>query len=213
MDKLQQSLLNAKRFMNHNALNGPTKNTPREPSTISEDRMMQMPPNFNIKDTAITPPVTQQMSMTPKSQMSKDAILSSRLPDAIKKAMIENPIPDPIPANTLSPQFINEVSKKMNSKEYSIDEMRATSNSNVLTDTGTTIIEDPPASNYTDPIPPLSYTPEASSLKEVIKECLTEILQEENLLVEQKTIKEHLQLRVGNKIFTGTLKSVKTIKK
>jgi hypothetical protein len=155
--------------------------------------------------------------MTPKSQMSKAAIMGSKLPDAIKKAMIDNPIPDPIPANTLSPQFINEVSKKMNSKEYSIDEMRATSNSNVLGNTTSTPIEASPP-QYTDPIPPLSYaqpaaTPDSSSLKEMIKECLTEILNEENLLVEQKTLKEHLQLRVGNKIFTGTIKSVKTLKK
>ena len=50
MDKLQQSLLNAKRFMNHGALNAPSKNTPREISPITEAATMEMPPNVNIKE-------------------------------------------------------------------------------------------------------------------------------------------------------------------
>lgn len=209
-DKLQQSLLNAKRFMNHNALNGPTKNIPRESSSMSETRTMNVPPNLNINESTIPPASTSQMSMTPKSQMSKEAILNSKLPDAIKKAMIDNPIPDPTPTGTLSNNFINEVSKKMNSPQYSINEMRATSNSNVQTtpSRSSTIIKDP-----IPPLAPPTNISDSASLKETIKECLTEILKEENLLLEHKNLSENLQLRVGNKIFTGSIKTVRTIKK
>jgi hypothetical protein len=150
--------------------------------------------------------------------MTKESILNSKLPDAIKKAMLENPIPDPTPAGTLSPDFINEVSKKMNSPQYSINEMRATANSNISTSTiptpnkmGRSIKKQ----QNIDPIPslsPLNKMP-SSDLKSTIKECLKEIMAEENLLVEQKNLKETLQLRVGNKIFSGTIKSVRTIKK
>ena len=213
MDKLQQSLLNAKRFMNNDALSAPTNSRTSIPtSDLSQERVppqMNMPSNINIKESAIPAPQTSQISMTPHSQMSKEAILNSKLPDAIKKAMIENPIADPTPEGTLSPNFINEVSKKMNSPQYSINEMRATSNSNMST---------PPtkvSQVSKDPIPPLTPPPlqESSTLKETIKECLQEILKEENLLVEQKNITENLQLRVGNKIFTGNIKSVRTLKK
>ena len=216
MDKLQQSLLDAKRFMNHNALNSPSGTKQSMSSAPIETPTMEMPPNININESSI--PTTPQMSMTPKSNMTKEAILSSKLPDAIKKAMLENPIPDPTPTGTLSPDFINEVSKKMNSPQYSINEMRATSNSNIQTSTIPTpnkMGREIKKQQNIDPIPslsPLNDIP-SSDLKSTIKECLKEIMVEENLLVEQKNLKETLQLRVGNKIFSGTIKSVRTIKK
>ena len=52
-----------------------------------------------------------------------------------------------------------------------------------------------------------------SSLKKVIKECVKEVISENDLLIEKTNIKENLQLRVGNKIFIGNIKSVKTVKK
>jgi hypothetical protein len=217
MDKLQQSLLNAKRFMNHGALNAPSKNTPREISPITEAATMEMPPNVNIKENLLSSlpssDTSSQMSMTPKSNMTKDAILKSKLPNAIKEAMIRNPIPDPTPSGTLSPDFINEVSKKMNSPQYSINEMRATSNSSVTSSHVNTppLRESITPPTHNDPIPPL-HTPSSSSLKDTIKECLKEILKEENIIVEHKNLKENLQLRVGNKIFTGSIKSVRTVK-
>lgn len=215
LDKLQQSLLNAKRFMKHDAMNSSSKNTPREISPVTESTTMERQPNIkeNLLSSIPSSDTPSQMSMTPKSNMTKDAILKSKLPNAIKEAMIRNPIPDPTPAGTLSPDFINEVSKKMNSPQYSINEMRATSNSSV---TSSNVNAPPLTESITphtnnDPIPPL-HTPSSSSLKDTIKECLKEILKEENIIVEHKNLKENLQLRVGNKIFTGTIKSVRTIK-
>mgnify|MGYP003642993339 CR=1 FL=1 len=74
--------------------------------------------------------------------------MSSHLPDAIKKMMIDNPIPDPIPTPNLSEEFINNVSKKMNSKEYSVDNMRNNSNSNVISENNVKV-------KSKDPIPEL----------------------------------------------------------
>jgi len=38
-------------------------------------------------------------------------------------------------------------------------------------------------------------------------------MNEENLLIESKNINENLQIRVGNKIFSGNIKSIKSVKK
>lgn len=205
MDKLEQSLLNAKRFMEHDAFKASTPKSSmpsiREPEIV-EPIMAHQIPNMNINESSI-PSAVPQMTMAPKSQITTESILNSKLPDAIKQVMLDTPIPDPIPDNTLSPQFINEVSKKMNSQEYSVNNMRATANSNARKES-------------IDPIPtliPETHTINSSSLKETIKECLKEILEEENLIIESKNLKENLQLRVGNKVFTGTIKNVKTIKK
>ena len=60
----------------------------------------------------------RQPNMNPKANMSKEAIMKSGLPDAIKKAMIQNPIPDPVPAPNLSESFMDKVSQKMNSEHF-----------------------------------------------------------------------------------------------
>ena len=64
-----------------------------------------------------------------------------------------------------------------------------------------------------DPIPTLGESNlDRNSLKETLRECLMEILKEEKILMETTNVKENLQLRVGNKIFTGNIKNVKTVK-
>jgi len=104
----------------------------------------------------------------------------------------------------------------MNSENFSVDNMRATSNSSLKSTesfSSPTLNESPQDS----PIPPITENFSTGlnydSLKKVIKECVKEVITENDLLVEKSNIKENLQLRVGNKIFIGNIKSVKTVKK
>ena len=156
-------------------------------------------------------PTPSTPNMNPKANMSEESIRNSKLPDAIKQAMIDNPIPDVSPTPNLSESFMDKVSQKMNSEQYSVQNMRTTANSNV----GKINI---PTRNVVkeskDPIPSPFETPSVDSdlLKDTIKECIKEIMVEENILMESKNIKENLQIRVGNKIFTGNIKSIKSIK-
>lgn len=200
MKDLEQSLLNAKKFMEHGAMNkgGSKRDVPTNSNIPSNLQEAQLP---NVS-------VPRQPNMNPKANMSKEAIMKSALPDAIKKAMIQNPIPDPVPSGNLSESFMDKVSKKMHSEEYSVGNMRNTANSDV---SAPKIVNSQDAS--TDPIPTLGESNlDRNSLKETLRECLMEILKEEKILMETTKMKENLQLRVGNKIFTGNIKSVKTVK-
>ena len=109
---------------------------------------------------------------------------------------------------------MKEVAQKMNSQDYSIEGMRQQSNSNMKT---------PLMENNTQPspIPPPSSSQvsiESSSIKSEIKSLIKESLDElieakiNKALLGSTNIKENLQLRVGNKLFTGKLSKVKTLK-
>jgi len=207
MKDLEQSLLNARKFMDHNAMNtSGDKRKMSTPQTTKNNLQEAQLPNIGA-------PTSRQPNMNPKANMSKEAIMKSGLPDAIKKAMIQNPIPDPVPTPNLSESFMDKVSAKMNSPEYSVGNMRNKANSNVSNNTN----ELPPlttaSENSSDPIPTLGGSDlDRNYLKETIKECIKEVMKEEKVLLESKNIKENLQLRVGNKVFTGSIKSIKTIK-
>ena len=206
MKNLEQSLLNAKKFMEHEAMN----NKGSMPRRNIQTESVQTVPEMNIPQ--------QRMggnpNMNPKANMSKESIMNSRLPDAIKKAMIDTPIPDINPIPNLSESFIDKVSQKMNSDEYSVNGMRNTANSNVSRASRITqpVINEQ-KSNDPIPSPFINESINTDSLKDTIKECIREIMKEENLIMESKNIKENLQIRVGNKIFTGNIKSIKSVKK
>ena len=128
MKNLEQSLLNAKKFMEHEAMNKKsTGNTvPRDIQT--ESVKVPTPSNTN---NGMSIPSPKTPNMNPKANMTEESIRNSRLPDAIKQAMIDTPIPDVSPTPNLSESFMEKVSQKMNSKEYSVQNMRNTANSNV----------------------------------------------------------------------------------
>ena len=208
MKNLEQSLLNAKKFMEHKAMNNNRQG--RVTPNVQTESVTVPPQNTQASQMSI--PTSSSPNMNPKAMMTEESIRNSRLPDAIKQAMIDSPIPDVSPTPNLSESFMEKVSQKMNSEEYSIQNMRNTANSNInKVSIPTTQIKE---NKSTDPIPsPFeSSSVDINSLKETIKECIKEIMVEENLLMESKNIKENLQIRVGNKIFVGNIKSIKSVK-
>ena len=233
-NKLQQSLLNAKRFMQHDKLNvssnktftttdeRPVTNSGKNSPLVKDFKTPQATYNIpdNITESAPPPtaPIPKPMNMNPHSGLNEERIKSSNLPPEIKKLMIENPIQDPSGAGgaMLNDNFINKVSEKMKSDEFSINKMRSTSNNNIGS-MPKNIKKNTTQKTKSSPIPAInenfSSSLDYSSLKKVIKECVKEVISENDLLIEKTNIKENLQLRVGNKIFIGSIKSVKTIKK
>ena len=152
-------------------------------------------------------------NLTPHASITEESINNSRLPDAIKEAMISHPIPDIQSQSNLNPDFIDRVSKKMNDTDYTIQGMRNTANPTLQEP----LRESQPKVKKS-PIPSPNATVDSNDLKNEIKTLISESLDEliENkvnkMLMTSTNIKETIHFRVGNKLFTGKISKVKTIK-
>lgn len=117
-----------------------------------------------------------------------DAVKKSKLPDAIKKLMLENPIQQPQqPSVTLSDDLIEKASKLMGTKKQvePVRESKSVNSSNI----------------------------DYSQLSKLVKESVKEILEQNGLLIEsvEKT-NDVFSFRVGSHVFEGKVTKVKKIK-
>ena len=204
LTSLQQSLINAKKVMNKvDGGNVPSGNMSLPQGNINE-ALTQLPQNV-----AQLPNVENGMSearrdMSPKSNMTEDRINNSKLPDAIKRLMISNPIPD-VPMGSsmgLSEEFIGGVKEAMNKQDIPTSSHRL-------------------EQTITESIIPTSTKNKMtkSSLKSIIKESVKELIDDVvtnkiNESVNMKTdTNENFSFRVGDKIFYGKITSTKQVKK
>ena len=199
---LEQSLINAKRVMNKVEDTGFTKGDSR----LSSTQNTISSPNINMESVQSHIPQAQQSlsnstpNLNPKANLTEERINKSNLPDAIKNAMINNPIPD-IPFNGggagLSEEFLSGVKNQMDKQGIP---------------TSPTTISQP--SQQQNIIPPLKNTVTkkltSSNLKSLIKESVKELLDETIGL--KKNSNENFQFRVGDRIFYGKITSSKSVK-
>ena len=188
---LQQSLINAKKVMNKVDSGSFSKtggDTPRRINMPTE--------NTNLTTEQVIPqaPVQSQspVNLNPKSQITEDKIKNSNLPDAIKQAMIDNPIPE-IPFNgglTLNDDFVAGVKEQVQKQNIP---------------TSSTMVEQssPVTNTKTKKIT-------SSNLKSIIKESVKELLDETIGLKQESD--ENFQFRVGDRIFYGKITSSKSVK-
>lgn len=141
-------------------------------------------PTYNI------PPVNEKPSLTTNQPPSEDAIKKSKLPDEIKKLMLENPIRQPqMNGPVLSDEVIAGATRLMGTNKKTINESQNNPQK-------TSVSED---------------------LKQIIKETVREVIKEElqktGMITEntQKT-NEQLTLRVGNHLFEGKILKIKKVK-
>jgi len=118
--------------------------------------------------------------------LTEDRIQKSKLPDEIKRLMIEHPIQKPESYNpTLSNDIIEKAAKLMNNNKNNVVENKKV--------------------NYTNS--------QNNDLKSLIRETLEEILQENGLLTESETKSNDLfTFRVGKHIFEGKISKIKKVK-
>ena len=189
---LQQSLINAKKVMGKVesgdfSRGNSTLPTSQIPS-INEHNLppvQQLPQIPQADDKA-------RRDLAPKKHMTEDKIRNSNLPDAIKQAMIDNPIPE-IPFNGnvgLSEDFVAGVKEQMHKQ-------------NIPTSNG---IPQPTTSTTN----PRTKKITSSNLKSIIKESVKELLDETIGL--KKESDENFQFRVGDRIFYGKITSSKSVK-
>jgi hypothetical protein len=124
---------------------------------------------------------------------SKDKILNSKLPDAIKQLMIEHPIDQPQQTQvTLTDDLIEKAARLMNLEK------------NPIVETTT---------NKKNVIPQQQSIPASPDLRKMLKEVVTEVLTEKGLIHEsEQGTQQNVQIKVGNHIFEGKILKIKKVK-
>lgn len=134
-------------------------------------------------------PMAPPMSNPSKAfaKPSVDAIKNSRLPDEIKKLMIEHPIdtPNSMVGPTLSDDLVEKAARLMKNNLFEEQKTPASKNQQI---------------------------PQSSDLKKMIKEAVREVMLENNMLVEstEKTT-DTFKFQVGKHIFEGKLTKIKKL--
>lgn len=194
-----QKLVVAKKIMDaHNKTpragnNGGMPSTPMLEQFNAPPAMYNIPQEYMSEQTQVQP--QQHQSQLPV----KDKILNSRLPDEIKRLMIEHPIdqPNTMAGPTLSNDLIEAAARLMKTDAAG----------------GT------PQQNQQRTQQPQYQTPNMSGgidyslLKSIIRDTITEVLTEKGLVAESSSkTKEQISFRVGQHVFEGFVTKIKKMK-
>lgn len=130
----------------------------------------------------------------PKGPPSQDRILNSKLPDEIKRLMLEHPIEQPTSYNgsaTLSNELVEKASRLMGTNQTQIQKSTTPQKTQTIN----------PSINYDE-------------VRNIVRETVEDVLKENGLLVESTTrSNEAFKFRVGNHIFEGKVTNIKKISK
>ena len=187
---LQQSLINAKKVMNKVDGGNLSKGDSRSITTPMPSAAIPNLPNVDTSGA--------RKDLSPKKFMTEQKINSSKLPDAVKQAMINTPIPDVPFGGTagLSEEFLEGVRDGMKKQDIPVSyggEIREEMS-----------VTQPTRNKITN-----------RNLKSLIKESVRELMNEvitkkidESIELRTKT-KENFQFRVGKRVFYGNITSSK----
>jgi hypothetical protein len=140
--------------------------------------------NYNIPQEYIQ---ESQVQKTPQ-MASKDRIYSSKLPDEIKRLMIENPIEAPSSmygSSVISDAVVERAAKLMGTERPKQEQKRVVSES---TSTG--------------------------DLRQMLKEVVEEVLRDNGVIAESsQKANETIMFKVGEHIFEGKVTKIKKVRK
>jgi len=200
MSDLMQKLAASKKMMDiHNAI-------PRGQATGQLPVNENVNATYNVPQEVVSqspapvpqPPITQ--SVTTNRPVTENAIKNSKLPDEIKRLMLENPIEQPqMNGPVLSDDIIEGATRLMGQKQSNM----------------------PVTETQTNNIPTSSINRNDSDLKQmirdVVRDTVRDVVKEElsnaGLISEssQKT-NDTLSLRVGKHVFEGKVTKIKKLK-
>jgi hypothetical protein len=150
-----------------------------------------IPQEFLQENSSINEPYLSSIPKTPTmpQPLTSDRVMSSKLPDAIKRLMIEHPIEVPNSmggGSVLSDELVEKASKLMNLK-----------------------------GNQQQPKQEVSQKPSNFNMKELksmLREVVEEVLQENGILTEsEQKSNELFSFKVGKHIFEGKVTKIKKI--
>jgi hypothetical protein len=197
MSDLMQKLAVSRQIMDkHNQ-------TPRNSNGSSLPMAENVNATYNVPQEMVQQPIPQQPTQQPTNlgqPVSENAINNSKLPEDIKKLMLENPIVQP---QTNSPVLSNDI----------IEGASRLMNNNKTPNVSTTQNEGITTTTSLSPNNDLKQM-----IRDVVRDTVRDVVKEElsnaGLLSESsKKTNETLSLRVGNHIFEGKVLKIKKVKK
>ena len=190
---LIQKLMISKQIMDKH--NGMTRNQ-TQGNVLSSPMVEEYSPvqaNYNLP-----PDLLSETNVTPTKintdLPTSDRILNSKLPDDIKKLMMEHPIQQPnmgvSTGSVLSNELVEKASRLMN------------------TNAKGDVMQQPRKQQQ------INESMSNPNLKSIIRETMEEVLKENGLLIESETKSNDLfKFRVGDHIFEGKIVRVKKVSK
>ena len=193
-EELLQRLVISKKIMEKHNDMGRGKSSQSLPSAPMVEDYQPVNAKYNLPNDLLMSEAPQP-TIKQSGPMTADKIVNSKLPDEIKKLMLEHPISQPqsMGGPTLSNELVDKAARLMSvdASGKQVNEIPRRKND---------IIEESYNNNQ--------------NLRSILKEVVTEVLEESGLLVEsEKKSNETFKFRVGNHIFEGTLTKIKKINK
>jgi hypothetical protein len=199
MNDLMQKLAISKQIMdrhkqmprNQNQYD-PSMSVSESVSSVSDTSILPINAKYSIPEEFLSSQPPKQMTTQPPV-VTEDRIKNSKLPDAIKKLMIEHPIDKPQQYQaTLSDDIIEGAARLMKKNG---------------------LVSETPTQKTTQKPQPQTKS-NNSELKEMIREVLEEVLSENGLLYESsQKANEVVQIKVGKHIFEGKILKIKQTSK
>ena len=198
MQSLQEKLVQAKRVMDAVGDTSPIRNT--QTNSTSETNYNLPPVSNNFNSGSINSVIQENNSLT-RPTVTEEKVKNSNLPDAIKKLMIDHPIPEVSFGNQIPDSLIEGAAEKM----------KKLSGVQPTTQSFTNNIKQKTSNNATQKI---SQSSLKNLVKETIKDSLEELINEtiSNRIIENKNLNESIQIVVGNTVFKGTIHKTRKIK-
>jgi len=164
-----------------------TISTPQLQSFETPHASYNIPSEF-LSEQQIARPVNNN-----PGQITEEKIRNSKLPEEIKRLMIEHPISQPQQTGpTLSNELVQKASRLMGTDKNKVNEVKKT----------------------TGPLPKYNETPsiDKNEIASIVRETVEEVLRENGLLIEstQRT-KDNFTFKVGSHIFEGKLTKIKKV--
>lgn len=187
---LMQKLVLAKQIMDRHG-ETPRGSAQSLPSNMVES--FEVPEaKYNVPQEFLAEQPTQKINQ--QHVPTKDRIMNSKLPDEIKKLMMEHPIEQPAMAGSqtvLSDELIEAASRLM----------KTNASGGIVKQEKKQLIQET-KSNFN-----------MVELKQMLRETIEEVLTEKGLVVEStERTKEQISLRVGQHLFEGVLTKIKKMK-
>lgn len=200
MSDLMQKLAISKKIMDvHNNIQRGTAS----PSMTMVENFDAPAASYNIPQEYLSEVQTQKPTFDPSQPLDEDRIKNSKLPDEIKKLMIEQPIVQPSSmagGSVISDEIIEGAQRLMNISQPQQNQPTQPTKNTI------------PSSNSN-----MNLSEMKSMIRDVVRDTVRDVvreeLQEAGMLVESTSkSNDVIQFKVGNHLFIGKVTQVKKIK-